>query len=174
MDPAPLARRTVIRASAWSVPVVAVAVTAPAYAASPLGAQLVFNTANVFGADYAGARPKRLESNVQVQNSYYAGAPTVTSLILTVSYPEDVVGGGEATVVSGAGWTYVNVVTSGTRWVYRFDWLGTASPGGNTGTLVLRVPIVNPYPASRTVTPSFTASANGGTALAGPSYTLPS
>ncbi|PKH40494.1 hypothetical protein CXG46_12750 [Nocardioides alpinus] len=153
---------------------VAVAATAPAYAASPLGAQLTFNTANVFGADYAGSRPKKLESNVQVQNSYYAGAPTVTSLILTVSYPKTVVGGGAATSVSGVGWSYTSVASSGTQWVYRFDWVGTAAPGGNTGTMVFRVPIVNPYPGAVPVTPSFTASASGGTALAAPSYTLPS
>ena len=174
MDPQHPVRRTVVRASAWTVPAVVVAVTAPAVAASTSAADLRFDVANVFPGDYDQARPRQLVSHVQVQNSYYPGAPTVTSLVLTVSYPQSAVSGAAATLGAGVGWSYTSVVSSGAQWVYRFDWVGSAAPGASTGLLKYAVPILmSPYPAGQTVTLAFTATASGDTAVASDSYTIP-
>ena len=173
MDPQRPARRTVVRASAWTVPVVAVAVTAPAMAASVPTARLVFDNANVYGADYKGATPNRLESIAQVQNQWAAQAPTLTTLVLTVTYPKTVVSGGKATNVTGAGWSYTKVVASGASWSYQFDWIGSAAPGGNTGTVGFHVPLANPYPSRAKVSATFTATASGSTTMTSASYELP-
>ena len=81
-------RRSVIRAGAWTVPVVSLAVAAPALAASATKGTLKFDTFNVFGADYNNkGKPTTVQSQVQVQNVFTTGGPTLSSVTVLVTYP---------------------------------------------------------------------------------------
>jgi hypothetical protein len=153
-------RRTVLRAAAWSAPAVAVATAAPAFATSPVGPVLKFDTLNLFGADYAAGDPTKLESQVQVQNVYASTSPTLTTLTLSVLWPDSRASGGAATIVSGTGWVAAGVSHSGANWVYTFAYAGTVAPGGSTLPLDYKVPLTDP--SKGTVTITATASAAGG------------
>lgn len=169
--PQPPSRRTVVRAAVWSTPAVAVATAAPALAVSSTPTPtLRFDTLNLFGADYVGADPTTLESQVQVQNVYAATSPTLTTLTLTVSYPADRVSGAAPTQVSGTGWSFTNAQHYGSTWVYTFVYGGSVPPGGSTHALDYRVPLSST--SSGTMTITGTAFASGGTAVDTASYTL--
>jgi hypothetical protein len=163
-------RRTVLRAAAWSAPAVAVATAAPAFATSPAAPVLTFDTLNLFGADYTGGDPTRLESQVQVQNVYAATSPTLTSLSLTVLYPDSRTSGGAPTNVSGSGWAFAGAAHSGTNWVYTFAYAGSVGPGASTSTLDYRVPLTDASPGTIAITG--TALAAGGSISQGATYKL--
>lgn len=138
----PLDRRTVVRVGAWSVPVVSLAAAAPALAASTTTGTLKFDTFNVFGADYNGAgKATTLQSQIQVQNVFVAGGPTVSTLTVLVTYPGSRVDGSAPTHVSGSGWTFASATPSGSSWVYSFVWTGTLATSHSTSTLTYRVPL---------------------------------
>lgn len=163
-------RRTVVRAAAWAAPVVAVAVAAPAVAASATKPTLKFDTLNLFGADYVAGDPTTLESQVQVQNVFTATSPTLTTVTLTVSYPDTRVSGAAPTSVSGAGWSYSSAAHSGSTWVYTFVYGGSIPPGGSTNPLDYRVPLSSA--AAGTIVITGSAFAAGASTVATASYKL--
>ena len=161
-------RRTVVRAAAWAAPVVAVAVAAPAVAASASTPNLHFDTLNLFGADYVAGNPTTLESQVQVQNVYAATSPTLTTVTVTVSYPDSRVSGAAPTSLTGSGWSYSSSAHAGSTWVYTFVYGGSVPPGSSTSTLDYRVPLTSA--ASGTITITGSAFASGGSTVATAAY----
>jgi hypothetical protein len=144
LTPHHLDRRTLVRAGVWTVPAVAVAVAAPALAASVHGtAVLQLNWLNVYGADYDTAgKATTAESQTAVQDVWQDGmangGPTLTQLTLVVSY-QNKVSGAVPTLVEGTGWSFASA--SGTQ--YTFLWTGVLTPGSSTPTLTWRVPLKN-------------------------------
>jgi hypothetical protein len=134
-------RRALVRTGVWSVPVVAVAVAAPAMAAHSGGTgTLTFDTFSVFGADFNGAgHATTLESLVQVQNQFVTGGPTLTTITVTVTYPAGRVTGAAPTQVMGSGWGFASAAQTGGVWRYTFTWSGTLAPSQSTSTLDFRV-----------------------------------
>jgi hypothetical protein len=161
-------RRTVVRAAAWAAPVVAVAVAAPAVAASASTPNHHFDTLNLFGADYVAGDPTTLESQVQVQNVYAATSPTLSTLTVTVSYPDSRVSGAAPTSVTGSGWSYGSSAHAGSTWVYTFVYGGSVPPGSSTSTLDYRVPLTSA--AAGTITITGSAFASGGSTVATAAY----
>jgi hypothetical protein len=139
-----LDRRTVVRTGAWSVPVLSLAVAAPALAASAAKGTLKFDTFNVFGADYNGkGKPTTAQSQVQVQNVFTTGGPTLTSVAVAVTYPGSRVDGAAPQAVTGSGWTSGSATASGSDWVYTFVWAGSLASSSSTSTLSYKVPLRN-------------------------------
>ncbi len=140
-------RRQVLRTGAWSVPVIAVGVGAPAFAASGV-ARIQFDTFNVFGADYSAGRPTSLESQVQIQHLFQTGDPNVTPVTFTAAYPDTRVAGAAPTSVSGPGWSYSGVAHVGSTWVYTFVYGPPILNGGSSTTLDFKVPMSNNAPGT--------------------------
>jgi hypothetical protein len=136
-------RRTVVRMGAWTVPVVSLAAAAPALAASAAKGKLKFDTFNVFGADYTKGKPTSAQSQIQAENVYTAGGPTLTTLTVLVTYPGSRVTGAAAQSVSGSGWTAGSPTQSGSDWVYSFVWTGSLASSHSTSTLSYKVPLKN-------------------------------
>ena len=156
----PIDRRSVIRAGAWTVPVVSLAVAAPALAASATKGTLKFDTFNVFGADYNNkGKPTSAQSQVQVQNVFTAGGPTLTSVTVLVTYPGSRVDGTAPQSVTGSGWSFGSATQSGTTWIYSFVWVGTLAPSHSTSALSYKVPLRNNSSGNVALTAS--ASATG-------------
>lgn len=156
----PIDRRSVIRAGAWTVPVVSLAVAAPALAASATKGTLKFDTFNVFGADYNNkGKPTSAQSQVQVQNVFTAGGPTLTSVTVLVTYPASRVDGTAPQSVTGSGWSFGSATQSGTTWIYSFVWVGTLAPSHSTSALSYKVPLRNNSSGNVALTAS--ASATG-------------
>ncbi len=133
-------RRALVRTGVWTVPVVAVAVAAPAMAHSGGTGKLKFDTFNVFGADFNGAgKATTLESQVQVQNEFVTGGPTLTTVTVTVTYPAGRVTGAAPTQLTGTGWGFASASQSGGAWRYTFVWSGTLASSKSTSTLDYRV-----------------------------------
>lgn len=133
-------RRAIVRTGVWTVPAVAVAVAAPAMAHSGTTGKLKFDTFNAFGADYNGAgHPTTIESQVQVQNQFVQGGPTLTTLSVTVTYPAGRVTGAAPTHLTGSGWAFASASQSGGQWRYTFTWSGTLASSQSTSTLDFRV-----------------------------------
>jgi hypothetical protein len=142
--PRPIDRRTVVRTGVWSVPVLSLAVAAPALAASTAKGKLKFDTFNVFGADYNNkGKPTTVQSQVQVQNVYTAGGPTLTSVVVVVTYSGSRADGSAATTVTGKGWSAGSVKASGSDWLYTFVWVGSLTTSSSTSTLSYKVPLKN-------------------------------
>jgi hypothetical protein len=160
----PSTRRAAL-ATAWALPVLAVATPVPAIAASITG-KLSFDTLNLYPAVYAGGKPTRLESKVQVQNRWVASGPTLTALTLTMTYSDLVVTGGSPTIVNGSGWSFAGVTHVGTTYVYSYSWSGSVPPASSTSELTVRVPLSATAP-SGTVTVNAQASASGFTSATG-------
>ncbi|KQV67630.1 hypothetical protein ASC64_10365 [Nocardioides sp. Root122] len=121
----PAPSRRALLGAAWSAPVIVAAGTAPAYAASA-AATLVLDTFTSYGAAYTKAGlPSRIETKVQVRRPWDATAPAVTSITVTVPFPDTVASGGKAASVSGAGWA-AGPVTTPTKgaYTYSFTWTG--------------------------------------------------
>jgi hypothetical protein len=164
-------RRMVVRSAVWTTPAVAVATAAPALAVSTTtNAILSFDTLNLFGADYVAGDPTTLESQVQVQNRYAATSPTLTTLTLTVSYPDNRVSGASPTQVSGTGWSFSSASHFGSAWVYTFVFGGNVPPGSSTAPLDYRVPLTSAAAGTMTITGS--AFASGGSVSETASYKL--
>ena len=162
-------RRTVVRTAVWTVPAVAVATAAPAMAISTnQGPTLRFDTLNLFGADYVAGDPTTLESQAEVQNVYTATSPTLTTVTLTVSYPDTRVSGAAPTSVTGAGWSYSSAVHAGSTWVYTFVYGGSVPPGSSTSTVDFHVPLTSA--AAGTITITGAAFASGGSTVSTASY----
>ena len=137
-------RRSVIRAGAWTVPVVSLAVAAPALAASATKGTLKFDTFNVFGADYNNkGKPTTVQSQVQVQNVFTTGGPTLSSVTVLVRYPGSRVDGAAPLSVTGTGWSFGSATQSGSDWIYSFVWVGTLATSHSTSTLSYKVPLRN-------------------------------
>jgi hypothetical protein len=163
--PRPLDRRSVVRAGAWTVPVVSLAVAAPALAASVTKGKLQFDTFNVFGADYnSKGKPTSAQSQVQVQNVFTPGGPTLTTVTVLVTYSGSRVSGDAPQSVTGSGWAFGSATASGTSWVYSFVWTGTLTSSHSTSTLSYKVPLKNN--SSGTIALTATASATGVTPAA--------
>jgi hypothetical protein len=164
-------RRMVVRTAVWTTPAVAVATAAPALAVSTTSTPtLSFDTLNLFGADYVAGDPTTLESQVQVQNRYAATSPTLTTLTLSVSYPDNRVSGAEPTQVSGTGWSYASAQHFGSAWFYTFVFGGSVPPGSSTHPLDYRVPLLSASAGTMTITGS--AFASGGSVVDTASYKL--
>lgn len=143
-DPRPIDRRTIVRTGAWSVPVLSLAVAAPALAASTSKGKLKFDTFNVFGADYnSKGKPTSAQSQIQVQNQFTAGGPTLTSVTVLVTYPGSRVDGDAPLAVTGSGWSFGSATQSGSNWVYSFVWSGSLATSHSTSTLSYKVPLRN-------------------------------
>lgn len=136
-------RRSVVRAGVWTVPVVTLATAAPAFAASNAKGELKFDTFNVFPTDFSGGDPTKLESQIQVQNKFVSGGPTVTSLTVLVTYPDSRTNGAAPSIVSGPGWTFGSAMKSGSNWVYSFVWTGTLAPSASTPPMDYKVPLTD-------------------------------
>ena len=137
-------RRTVVRTAVWTAPAVAMATAAPALAASAGSAQLKFDTLNLFPADFNDKGvPQSLESKVQVENLFQQNGPTLTTLTLTVSYPDTRTNGGDPTQVTGAGWSFASATHTGSRWVYSFLFVGNVPTSKSTSELDYRVPMTS-------------------------------
>jgi hypothetical protein len=146
-------RRAVVRTGVWTVPAVAVAVAAPAMAHSGGTGKLTFDTFNAFGADFNGAgHPTTIESQIQVQNVFVTGGPTLTTLSVTVSYPAGRVTGAAPTHVTGSGWGFASASQSGGVWRYTFTWSGTLATSQSTSTLDYRVARTDTKPESVNLT----------------------
>jgi hypothetical protein len=140
----PIDRRAVVRAGAWTVPAVSLAVGAPAYAASVNKGHLSFDTFNVFGADYnKRGKPTSAQSQIQVQNVYTAGGPTLTSIAVVVTYLGSRVTGASPVGLTGSGWTFGSATASGNSWAYSFVWTGSLASSHSTSTLSYKVPLKN-------------------------------
>jgi hypothetical protein len=139
-------RRSVVRAGVWTVPVVTLATAAPAFAAVsvPTKGKLQFDTLNLFGADYNDkGKPTSLQSQVQVQNVYTAGGPTLTSLTVFVTYSNGRVDGDAPQAVTGTGWTFGSVTKTNGGWIYSFVWTGSLTTSQSTPPLSYKVPMKN-------------------------------
>ncbi len=135
-------RRTVVRTAVWTAPAVAVATAAPALAASVGSFQLSFDTLNLFPADFNDKGvPQSLESEVQVENRFQQNGPTLTTLTLTMSYPDTRTNGGAPTHVTGAGWSFASATHIGATWVYTFLFVGSVPTSKSTPELDFRVPM---------------------------------
>jgi|tagenome__1003787_1003787.scaffolds.fasta_scaffold20782072_2 hypothetical protein len=140
----PIDRRSVVRAGAWTLPVVSLAVAAPALAASVTKGTLTFDTFNVFGADYNNkGKPTSAQTQIQVQNVFTPGGPTLASVTVLVTYPGSRVTGSAPTAVTGNGWAFGSASASGSNWVYSFVWTGTLTTSHSTSTLSYQVPLKN-------------------------------
>lgn len=137
-EPGPSRRRIL----AWSTPTLLLVPAAPIHAAS-VKAPLKFNYLNGYGAAYNGSgKPTAVESGLSVQSVWTQNAPTLTSITVTVIYPDDRVTGGPATITAGGGaWTSAGVTHSGSSYVYTFVWTGSLAPGSSTTDLKFRVPL---------------------------------
>jgi hypothetical protein len=146
-------RRALVRTGVWTVPVVAVAVAAPAMAHSGGTGKLTFDTFNVFGADFDGdGKATTLESQVQVQNEFVTGGPTLTTITVTVTYPAGRVTGTAPTQLTGTGWGFASATQSGGAWRYTFVWSGTLASSRSTSTLDYRVARTDTTPESLKLT----------------------
>jgi hypothetical protein len=147
-------RRTVVRAAVWTAPVVAMATAAPALAVSA-GAQLRFDTFNLFGADYnKSGDPTTLESKVQVENVFVTNGPTLKTVTLTVSYPDTRTNGGKPTQVNGAGWSFASAAHTDGTWTYTFLFVGSVPTSQSTPELDYRVPLTSTEAGTITITGS--------------------
>jgi hypothetical protein len=136
-------RRTVVRAGVWTVPVIAVATTAPALAAASAGHQLlIFNNFTVNGADYASGKPTTIETNFSLRTQWMANAPALTGITVQVSFPDSRVTGGPATIVTGSGWTVATPSHSGSSWTYTLLWSGSLPNASSTPGVYVRAPLV--------------------------------
>jgi hypothetical protein len=137
-------RRTVVRSAVWAVPAVAVATAAPALAVSApaITPLLTFDTFAFFRAeDDKSGNPTKIETKVQVQNKQQPNGPTVTSLTVTVSFPDTRTNGGAPTIVSGPGWTYATTEHTGGNYAYTFLYVGSIPLSQSTPELDFRVPL---------------------------------
>lgn len=153
-------RRAVMRTGVWAVPVVAVAVAAPAMAAHSAGtSKLSFNTAGVDVLDDGQGHKNGLHFRVQVQNDFVNGGPAVDPVQLWVSIPDTRVSGPAPSNVAGGGWAAAGVSHEGGQYVYAFVHAGKVAGGGNTGQLTFDVPLSDTSSGGFDVT--FVATANG-------------
>jgi hypothetical protein len=139
-------RRAVVRAGVWTVPAVTLATAAPALAATSVTTGgLRFNFLSLYGAAYdPKGKARQAESQTSIQNQWAAGAPTVTSIIMTVTYSDSRVTGTPPTLVSGTGWSFSGPPKrSGGDWLYTFVWVGSLAPSASTPMLTWRVPLKN-------------------------------
>ncbi|MFW6775212.1 hypothetical protein ACOACO_13080 [Nocardioides sp. CPCC 205120] len=101
-------RRTVLRATAWSVPVVSVVATAPAFAASAPGSPVLALALS------EGPAPDPAMRRVTVS----ATNPSTSPLELTVVMPWHAAGGSQLFEVDyGSGWAFVGDGTIVTGWL---------------------------------------------------------
>lgn len=147
-----LSRRAVTTAIAWTVPAVAVAVTAPAASASDASphqptpttdAALRWNTwRNNWVYDHAG-RITGIRTGIQVENRYNADesyqrvSKPVASVTVYVTYPASVCAEGSPTSVTGAGWSFGRR-TGNRDGTVTYSFLYSAAPiaaSNNTGEL---------------------------------------
>ncbi|MBO1754679.1 hypothetical protein [Allobranchiibius sp. CTAmp26] len=171
-------RRAVIAGALWTAPVILVGAPAPAEAASTSvqPAQLAFNTLNTTGtANNTAGKPTALQTQVQVQNVYYASYPsvsaTVQKLTVLVRFPTSQATTADPTAVSGTGWVYVSAATSGGNRVLTFTWTGSIAPGDQTAVLQFTSALSSTSAGQRTLTA--TASATNATDANGSaSYTV--
>jgi hypothetical protein len=141
----------------WTVPVVAVAATAPAYATSGSNLSTSTATARIVATGFFGLT-QRLETTVVLRNP---GSGPTTALTVTISTGGDINAAGSQ-APAPAGWTLVSVDTgSDTATFTRIAQLGAST--SETVTFVLRR---SPDFGGETVTVAISPGAGGvGTTL---------
>jgi hypothetical protein len=155
----PAPSRRALLGAAWSAPVIVAASTAPAYAASA-AATLAIDTFTSYGAAYTGTgNPSRIETKVQVRREWAQTAPAVTSIAVTVSFPDVVATGGKASPVSGAGWVATSVSgPANGAYTYVFTWTGTLdNTTQSTSELLFQVKRTNDPAVGATLTARVTS-----------------
>ncbi len=137
-------RRQVLKATAWATPVIALAATVPAAAASAV-APLRFTNVSPY-AEYNYNAPENLllsiDGNLMLYVDYTAGGPTVTEIQVTLIVPATGMVQALPTVTGGAGWVaYSGTISNGVA-QYVFNWTGSiaSDPGGPTSQLQFRLP----------------------------------
>jgi len=178
----PIDRRTVVRAAAWSVPVVALALAAPAAAASGIApvapsrptSTLVFDTWQS-NAHWDGSGHRTgIDTRIQVQNTYWTGSgystvgAPVPTLSVRVRYPASSRVGAAPVAISGAGWSFTTAVADGAGSIeYVFTWSGQAlAPSQSTPQLTYTLAAEVPGQVQLTAT----ASAPNADTVAAPSW----
>jgi hypothetical protein len=137
-------RRKVVRAGVWSVPAVAVATAAPAFAAvSPTTGELKFDTNGVDVVWDNSGHKIGLHFRVEVQNVWVSGGHAVDPIQLTISIPDARVSGVNPTKLAGAGWSFATVTHSAGQYVYTFLHVGSVALGGNTAELNFDLPLAD-------------------------------
>jgi hypothetical protein len=112
----------------------------------------------VFGTDYNNkGKPTTVQSQVQVQNVFTTGGPTLSSVTVLVTYPGSRVDGAAPQSVTGAGWSFGSATQSGSDWIYSFLWVGTLATSHSTSTLSYKVPLRNSSSGNIALTASASA-----------------
>ncbi|MBX3089096.1 MAG: hypothetical protein KF772_00745 [Cryobacterium sp.] len=151
-DAPSLSRRGLLRAAAWTAPVIAVAATAPFAAASGGDIVIHFNNAT-FNKSYADWPNDwgGVEGNLQIGRQDTEPPPgNLTQLTVQLILPSDLQFTGVASEVdlagSDPGWSVLSVSVGPTLTVYFITFSGVVAPYGNTGTLRFHIPstIVSP------------------------------
>lgn len=165
-----VSRRRVAQTLGWSVPVIAVAAAAPTMAASPVGA-IMFEFYDVYGTAFVGPRPTRLYASFSIQNTGGPNPVTITSIVVTVQFPASRVAATAPTAVTGPGWAYTSMSTSGGIRSFVFTWTGSLAPNASTSALAFEVGLVDNGPGL--IVSTVNAVTNGGaTATTSTSYLL--
>jgi hypothetical protein len=124
-------RRAIVRGAAWTVPVVAVAATAPAYAASPCDT-IVLDDFSLAGGTVAGASNARTWTRTQT-TAVAGGGSSALQLSAASGYTGSMARAGDQSGYSHFS-TTTNAGATGTPGLQMFQARGTANVGsGNTG-----------------------------------------
>lgn len=140
-----VSRRTLLKAGAWSVPVVALAVAAPAKAASGEEAIVDAYTFSQSGVEtfYDGAKGGNVVTafNGSATFSVTWDSPvSVNSATLMISVPAAGIDLQKSPTFSGTGWTYAGQSSSGGTVVYTFVFGGEVPKSGTSPTLTYTLP----------------------------------
>jgi hypothetical protein len=135
-----LSRRRAVGAAVWTAPVVIVASTAPAYAASAT-ATLVQDIFSLAGTDFNGAQPTALDVELQVHNVTGVGGPSLAGVVQTLEMPSDLVDGGLIAMV-GSGWSHTATVLTQAGWLYTFVYVPSMAPTSHTSMLQVTLPLL--------------------------------
>ncbi|WP_243075672.1 hypothetical protein [Microbacterium sp. SS28] len=166
-------RRTLLRAGAWAAPVIVIAATAPAAAASNATAsgELTFTNLSYYWSYGDGGLITGLTANTTVGFAP-GGSGTIDSITLVISIEnaddQYLVGGVPVLRQGGPRWNAagggVTVDVGGVAWIrYTFLCTGPVTPGTFTPLLEATVPLTVGHPSAPPVSPwTAIASAPGG------------
>lgn len=139
-----VSRRSMLKAAAWSIPVVSLAISAPAYAASTPSKDAVVNI-DTFAQD--GVTAKWSESGQPITE--FKGrlnfrpnwdSAAVTNAVLVIEVPIAGIDTGSDPVISGAGWTYASIQVSSGVVRYTFNFTGSVARNVTSDTLSFVLP----------------------------------
>jgi hypothetical protein len=181
-------RKSVLQASAWIMPVVAVAIAAPAASASqpstspepttppaPPTATLLVETFRSNRTDDGRGVRNGIKTAVQVRNNYHFGSSystvsqPVQQVRVDITYPSGANVHGDPVNLTGKGWSFVASASGDNdSIVYTFLYVGVLEPSKNTGELEFKV---NGSPVMTTLTQGMVASAPNADTVSGPPWT---